>query len=79
MILDHRGDYKYLFNLTNGLLFRNEPSPLPIHDSKQQLVDDFNTFFETKIKFIMEKLRSNKPGDTNNEFIEHDYLTDLIP
>ena len=25
----------------------------------------------------MEKLKPNEPGDTNNDFIEHDYLTDL--
>ena len=77
MISDHRGDYKYLFSLTNGLLFRNEPFPLPIHDSKQQLANDFNDFFKTKIKLIMQKLKPNKPDDTNNDFIKHDYLTDL--
>ena len=25
----------------------------------------------------MEKLKPNEPGDTNNDFIKHDYLTDL--
>ena len=25
----------------------------------------------------MEKLKPTKPGDTNNDFIKHDYLTDL--
>ena len=25
----------------------------------------------------MEKLKPTKPGDTNNDFIEHDYLTDI--
>ena len=77
MTADHRGDYRYLFNLTNRLLFRKEPSPLPIHDSKQQLADDFNDFCDTKIKLIMEKLKPTGPGDTNNDLIKHDYLTNL--
>ena len=36
-----------------------------------------STIFETKIKLIMEKLKPTEPGDTNNDFIKHDYLTDV--
>ena len=36
-----------------------------------------STIFETKIKLIMEKQRPTKPGETNNDFIKHNYLTDL--
>ena len=57
-IIDHRTDYKYIFNLANGLLFRNQLSQYPEANSDVELANGFNEFFKTKIDKIMDSLHS---------------------
>ena len=57
-IIDHRTEYKYIFNLANGLLFRNQLSQYPEANSDVELANGFNEFFKTKINKIMDSLRS---------------------
>ena len=61
-ILDNKNNYKYLFNLTNGLLFQNQESNYPDAGSKEELANGFNEFFKNKIDKIMEKLKSDEDG-----------------
>ena len=61
-ISDNKNNYKYLFNLTNGLLFWNQESNYPDAGSKEELANGFNEFFKNKIDKIMEKLKSDEDG-----------------
>ena len=58
MIIDHRTDYKYISNLANSLLFRNQLSQYPEANSDVELANGFNEFFKTKIDKIMDSLHS---------------------
>ena len=58
MIIDHRTDYKYIFNIANGLLFRNQLSQYPEANSDVGLANGFNESFKTKIDKIMDSLCS---------------------
>ena len=60
--MDKKNNYKYLFNLTNGLLFQNQESNYPDAGSKEELANGFNEFFKNKIDKIMEKLKSGEDG-----------------
>ena len=56
IIKEHKPDYKTIFNITNGLLFRKQESALPLTRPISVLAEDFREFFQTKIDNIIEKL-----------------------
>ena len=57
IIKEHKHDYKTIFNIANGLLFRKQESVLPPIRPISVLAEDFSEFFQTKIDNIMEKLK----------------------
>ena len=61
-ITDNKNNYKYLFNLTNGLLFWNQESNYPDAGLKEELAECFSEFFKNKIDKIMRKLKSDEDG-----------------
>ena len=75
-ISDNKNNYKYLFNLTNGLLFQNQESSYPDAGSKEELANGFNEFFKNKIDKIMEKLKSDEDGiSIGPQYLESELLT----
>ena len=56
IIKEHKYDYKTIFNIANGILFRKQESALPPTRSISVLAENFNEFFQTKIHNIIEKL-----------------------
>ena len=67
---NHRGDAKSIYKLSNQLLFRKEPLPLPSCEDERKLVEKFNNFFVVKIAKIMDGLKPEKPDDINTKFLE---------
>ena len=75
-ISDNKNNYKYLFDLTNGLLFRKQESRYPDAGSKEELANGFNEFFKNKIDKIMEKLKSDEDGiSIGPQYLESELLT----
>ena len=70
-------DFKAIFNITNHLLHRDQALLLPPSDNKQQLTNEFNKFFITKIDKVMDNLVPTDNSPIDNQFIEKDYLTNL--
>jgi hypothetical protein len=58
-------DQKALFNLVKELLHTKESSPLPVHNSLDELVCEFSNFFRNKIMLIRENL-DNDDGKCHN-------------
>ena len=76
-IAENAADFKDIFNITNPLLHRDQALLLPPSDSKQQLTNEVNKFFITKIDKIMENLVPTDDNPIDNQFMEKDYLTNL--
>ena len=68
IIKEHKHDYKTIFNITNGLLFRKQESILPPTRPIPVLAEDFSEFFQTKIDNIIEKLQEKATG-LDNKYI----------
>ena len=49
LMLEAKGDSKKLFALINTLCGKKQSTPLPDHDSVENLVNEFSNFFEVKI------------------------------
>ena len=45
IIKEHKYDYKTIFNITNGILFRKQESALPPTRSVSVLAENFSEFF----------------------------------
>ena len=59
-ITNRKGDSKELFKILNSLLTDNsKSSPLPKHDDKETLAENFNTYFNDKIRTIRDDLDKN--------------------
>ena len=74
IIKEHKYDYKTIFNITNGILFRKQKSVLPPTESVSVLAENFSEFFQTKIDNITEKLQ-DKAADLDNRYIETNFQT----
>ena len=72
IIKEHKHDYKIIFNIANGILFRKQESALP--STRSVLAEDFSEFFQTKIDNIIEKLQE-KAADLDNRSIETNFQT----
>ena len=74
IIKEHKHDFKTIFNITNGLLFRKQESILPLTRPISVIAEDFSEFFQTKIDNIIEKLRE-KATVLDNKYIETNFQT----
>ena len=74
IIKEHKHDYKTIFNITNGLLFRKQESALPLTRPISVLTEDFSEFSQTKIDNIIENLHE-KATDLDNRYIETNFQT----
>ena len=69
-LADNKTNFKQIFEISNKLLYKNEPVPLPSTDNKKNLADQFNEFFITKINKIMEGLVPTTSHPINKVYIE---------
>ena len=75
-ISDKKNNYKYLFNLTSGLLCWNQESNYPDACSNEELANGFNKFFKKKIDMIMKKLKSDEDGiSIGSQYLESELQT----
>ena len=56
-MIEHRHNYKQVFNIYNNLFRRNQDIPLTPCESNQELTDSFNNFIIDKISRIGNNLR----------------------
>ena len=75
-LADNKTNFKRIFEISNKLLYKNEPVPLPSTDNKKNLADQFNEFFITKINKIMEGLVPTTSHPINKVYIEDKFETD---
>ena len=57
-----KGNSKAMFKILNSSLNRNQELPLPHHTNSEELANNFNDFFEDKIK----KIRGKRGSSSNN-------------
>ena len=74
-LADNKTDFKWIFEISNKLLYKNEPLLLPPSDNKKNLADQFNKFFITKIDKIMDGLVPTTSHLINNDYIEDKFET----
>ena len=75
-LADNKTNFKQIFEISNKLLYKNEPVPLPSTDNKKNLADKFNEFFITKIDKIMDSLVQTTSHQINKDYIEDKFETD---
>ena len=61
--------------MTNKLLGRNDPSPLPPSEDPARLAQEFSDYFQDKINSIMLQLKPTSDCAINNRYIEDGFLT----
>ena len=64
-----------LYSIANKLLFCKEPLPLPDATDPKELATTFRTFFDEKIKKILEILHLAHPSDIDEKYIESHPIT----
>ena len=69
-LAEHHTDFKKIYQITNKMLFRNEPLPLPPTSDTKKLADDLNQFFIEKIDKIMAGLQPTETHPTDPKYIE---------
>ena len=74
-LLENRTNFKEIFTITNKLLGRNDPLPLPPSDDPARLAQEFSDFFHDKIDNIMLQLKPTPECPINNRYIEDRFLT----
>ena len=75
-LADNKINFKQIFEISNKLLYKNEPLLLPPTDNKKSLADQFNEFFITKIDKIMNRLVPTTSHLINIDYIEDKFETD---
>ena len=73
--IENRTNLKEIFTITNKLLDRNGPSPLPPSEDPARLAQEFSDFFHDKISSIMLQLKPTSDCPINNRYIEDGFLT----
>ena len=74
-LLENRKKFKEIFTITNKLLGRNNPLPLPPCEDPARLAQEFSDFFHDKINSIMLQLKPTSDCSINNRYIEDGFLT----
>jgi hypothetical protein len=67
-ISQNKGNSKALFKIINSCLNRKQECPLPQHDNKETLANDFCSFFDEKIASIRERLANNSDPSNATEY-----------
>ena len=70
-----RNNFKEIFCLTNNLLGSNNQLSLPPTEDLVYLANEFNDFFTTKIKKIMNALTPDDQLQINTGYLEKEYET----
>ena len=73
-LLENRTNFKEIFTITNKLLGRNDPSPLPPSEDPARLAQEFSNFFHD-IDSIIIQLKQTSDCPINNRYIEDGFLT----
>ena len=74
-LLENRTNFKEIFTITNKLLGRNDPSPLPPSEDPARLAQEFSYYFQDKINSIMLELKLALDCPISNKYIEDGFLT----
>ena len=74
-LLENRTNLKEIFTITNMLLGRNNPSPLPPSEDPARPSQEFSDFFHDKIVNIMLQLKPTSDCPIDNIYIEDGFLT----
>ena len=74
IISENKHDYKTIFNIANGILFRNQATALPSAETASVLADNFSDYFQAKVDNIIETLR-DKAADLDDSYIEKEFQT----
>ena len=68
-----RNHFKEIFHLTNNLLGSNNQLPLPPTEDPVSPANQFNDFFTTKIKKIVNALAPDDLSQINTRYLEKEY------
>ena len=74
-LLGNKTNFKEIFTITNELLDRNDPSPLPPSEDPARLAQEFSDYFQDKINSIMLQLKPASDCLIDNRYIEDGFLT----
>ena len=74
-IMENLYNYKEIFRLTNKLLDKDNKLPLPPTEDLPVLANEFNIFFMSKIRKIMQDLAPNNITDTSDDYLESAFET----
>ena len=74
-VLENKTNFKEIFTITNKLLGRNDPSPLPPTEDPARLAQEFSDYFQDKIHSIMLQLEPTSDCPIDNRYIEDGFLT----
>ena len=69
-----KNNYKEVYKQANRLLFRKETQPVPPGEYAE-VAQNFNSFFNEKVKKIMDHLNSLPVGEHGKMYLESDYMT----
>ena len=74
-LLENKTNFKEIFTITNKLLGRNDPSPLPPTEDPARLAQEFCDYFQDKIHSIMLQLEPTSDCPIDNRYIEDGFFT----
>ena len=76
-IAEHKLDIKSIYAMSFKLLGKAVDNPLPEHDSKLDLANEFNNYFKDKINTIMMDLKPSDDNPIDPQYIESYKTTDV--
>ena len=76
-IAEHKLDTKSIYAMSFKLLGKMTDNPLPEHNSKLDLGNDFSNYFKDKIDTIMMNLQSSDDNPIDLKYIESHRTTDV--
>ena len=72
-LLENRTNFTEIFTITNRLLGRNEPPPLPPSEDPARLAQEFSDFFHDKINSIMLQLKPTSDCPITIDILRMDF------
>ena len=76
-IAEHKLDTKSIYAMSFKLMGKVIDNPLPEHDSKCDLTNQFNNYFKDKIDTIMTNLKPSDDNPIDPKYIESHKTTDV--